>query len=173
MKVSGVRYEVTAQQRHRRHRVKRDRPSWAEEHEHDYSISAPVRIQHIPCVSERAFDMSHPAAITIFCLCAAWCRTCDAYADVFETLSARWPGRARWVWVDVEDQADLLGEVDVENFPSLLVSDAQQVYFYGPVLPHLDVAVRLVERVLAGDVTAPPAGELNALNQRLLAAHPA
>ena len=104
--------------------------------------------------------------LTIYCLCAAWCRTCDAYVEVFESLKQAWPRNVSWVWVDIEDHADLLDDVDVENFPSLLVTSGEYVYFFGPVLPQKAIATQLVERVLAGKIDPQEVNALQALNQR-------
>lgn len=109
--------------------------------------------------------------LIIYCLCAAWCRTCDAYVQVFEALNAAWPGKAQLVWVDIEDSADLLDDVDVENFPCLMVTGDENVYFFGPVLPQLAVATQLVERVLVGKIAPMESAVLRALNQRFIAAN--
>ena len=111
--------------------------------------------------------MPLPSDVTVYCLCAAWCRTCDAYAAVFQALAARWQTRVRCLWVDIEDQADLVGDVDVEAFPCLLIADRAQVYFFGPVLPHASVAAQLIDRVLAGRQAPVADAEVWALGRRL------
>ena len=85
--------------------------------------------------------------LDIVCLCAAWCGTCTAYADTFAQLEAAWPGH-RLRWIDIEDEADRVGDIDVETFPTLLVAHAGQVLFAGPVLPRLSDAQRLIEAQL-------------------------
>jgi hypothetical protein len=70
------------------------------------------------------------------------------------------------VWVDIEEHDALMGDVDVENFPTLLLADAAQVYFFGTVLPHASVAARLVERTLHGDHQPLNAPQAIALFQR-------
>jgi thioredoxin 1 len=85
--------------------------------------------------------------LDIACLCAAWCGTCTAYEATFAELKAAWPGH-RLRWIDIEDEADLVGDIDVETFPTLLVAHAGQVLFAGPVLPRLSDAQRLVEAQL-------------------------
>lgn len=104
----------------------------------------------------------HPdprAAIDVVCLCAAWCGTCREYADPFASLARRYP-QARLHWVDVEDEADLLGDLDVENFPTLLIGVAGQPVFFGVLLPHIQTLERLVQqasglRPLAEDRDSP------------------
>lgn len=50
----------------------------------------------------------------------------------------------RFIWVDIEDEAELVDPVEVENFPTLLVAAAEGVHFFGTVLPHKDTLVRLL-----------------------------
>jgi thiol-disulfide isomerase/thioredoxin len=80
----------------------------------------------------------------VACLCAAWCGTCSSYRASFEQLAARHPDKT-FVWIDVEDRADVVGDLDVENFPTLLLQRADSVAFFGTVLPDPIVADRLVQ----------------------------
>lgn len=80
----------------------------------------------------------------VACLCAAWCGTCGSYRATFEALAARHPDKV-FVWIDIEDQSDVVGDLDVENFPTLLVQRGEQVAFFGTVLPDQNVADRLVQ----------------------------
>jgi thiol-disulfide isomerase/thioredoxin len=89
--------------------------------------------------------MSAPAVVLdVVCLCAAWCGTCREYEATFAELQQALPGH-RYRWIDIEDEADFIGDVDVETFPTLLVAWQGQVMFAGPVLPRLGDAQRLVE----------------------------
>lgn len=80
----------------------------------------------------------------IACLCAEWCGTCREYREGFEALAQRFP-QARFVWLDVEDEADLVDDYDVENFPTLLIQRDEDVLFFGTMLPHHDLLARTVE----------------------------
>jgi thioredoxin-like negative regulator of GroEL len=82
-------------------------------------------------------------AWVVACLCAAWCDTCCQYRSSFETLAARHPDK-HFVWIDIEDEADVVGDLDVENFPTLLIQRRDTVAFFGPVLPDLQLADRLI-----------------------------
>jgi hypothetical protein len=88
--------------------------------------------------------------------------------EVFESLKQACPRNVSWVWVDIEDHADLLDDVDVENFPSLLVTSGEYVYFFGPVLPQKAIAAQLIESVMAGKIDPQAVETLQALNQRFL-----
>lgn len=79
----------------------------------------------------------------VACLCAGWCGTCTGYRAAFDTLAARHPDKM-FVWIDIEDQADVVGELDVENFPTLLIQHQDQVAFFGTMLPDPAIAHRMV-----------------------------
>jgi len=70
----------------------------------------------------------------VACLCAGWCDVCKQYRAGFEALAADFPD-AQFVWIDIEDQADLVGDLDVENFPTILMQREDIVAFYGTMLP--------------------------------------
>ena len=102
---------------------------------------------------------SNPATgpLLVACLCAQWCRTCDAYRDtlVATQLAMRigHPGAAlRFIWVDIEDESELVGDLDIEDFPTILLARGDQVLFFGPVLPHAQTLDRLVRGALAGEL---------------------
>lgn len=79
----------------------------------------------------------------IACLCAAWCDTCRAYRSSFDALAERHPDK-RFVWIDIEDEADVVGDIEVENFPTLLMQRGDVVAFFGTVLPDAKLADRLI-----------------------------
>ncbi|MCD0503479.1 thioredoxin family protein [Bordetella petrii] len=80
----------------------------------------------------------------VACFCAAWCDTCGQYRPKLASLAAAQPRRV-YAWIDIEDHPDLLGDEDVENFPTLLVQIGARVVFYGPMLPHIAHLERLLE----------------------------
>jgi thiol-disulfide isomerase/thioredoxin len=102
------------------------------------------------------------AQLLVACLCAAWCRTCDDYRETFDALARDFRPHARFVWIDIEDDEEALGGVDVVDFPTLLIAHRDQVRFFGPVTPHAQTARQLVQRAshgpLGGVVDAALAG---------------
>ncbi|AVS61788.1 thiol reductase thioredoxin [Paracidovorax avenae] len=90
----------------------------------------------------------------VVCLCAAWCGVCREYGAVFEALRAAHPD-VRFEWVDVEDEEDLAGDLDVETFPTVLVADGIHARFLGPVLPQSGVLARMLT-ALRQEGGAPP-----------------
>jgi thiol-disulfide isomerase/thioredoxin len=93
---------------------------------------------------------SQDAADSLFvaCLCAAWCRTCDDYRGTFDALAREFAAQTRFVWVDIEDDEEALGTVDVADFPTLLIARGEEIRFFGPVTPHVQAARQLVQRAL-------------------------
>jgi thioredoxin 1 len=79
----------------------------------------------------------------VACLCAAWCDVCRQYRSGFESLAAQHPDK-HFIWIDIEDEADIVGDFDVENFPTLLIQRADTVAFFGTVLPETRQANRLL-----------------------------
>jgi thioredoxin 1 len=79
----------------------------------------------------------------VACLCAAWCGTCGSYRALFEQMAARHPDM-HFVWIDIEDQADVVGDLDVDNFPTLLIQRHEVVAFFGTMLPDVGLAERLL-----------------------------
>ena len=82
------------------------------------------------------------------CLCAEWCGTCREYREAFENLAASLP-EVRFRWLDIEDEAERMGDLDVENFPTLLVARDDVVLFFGTMLPHIGHLERLIETLRA------------------------
>ena len=76
----------------------------------------------------------------VACLCAAWCDVCTNYRPGFDELAAQHPDKL-FVWIDIEDRADLIGDFDVENFPTLLIQRGDDVIFYA--LPCRIIASRI------------------------------
>ncbi|MDD0809929.1 thioredoxin family protein [Curvibacter sp. RS43] len=79
----------------------------------------------------------------VVCLCAGWCGVCKEYLPAFDALAARHPDVA-FHWVDIEDDSDAIGDVDIETFPTLLVAHAQSVHHFGPLTPQPEVLARML-----------------------------
>jgi len=73
----------------------------------------------------------------VACLCAEWCDTCAAYRAGFLAMAERFP-RAEFRWVDIE----------VENFPTILVKRGGETLFEGVMLPHHEHLQRLLEKLM-------------------------
>jgi thioredoxin 1 len=83
----------------------------------------------------------------VACLCAEWCDTCVAYRPGFLALAERFP-RAEFRWVDIEGDAEAVEDIDVENFPTILVRRGGETLFHGVMLPHHEHLQRLLEKLM-------------------------
>ncbi|PWW48907.1 thioredoxin [Melaminivora alkalimesophila] len=103
----------------------------------------------------------------LVCLCAQWCGVCREFRPAFEALARE---GLRLEWVDVEDDEDLVGELDIETFPTVLIAEGSRVRFFGTIVPQAGVLTRLLEslRATAGHAAAPDAGA-QALLERIMA----
>ena len=93
--------------------------------------------------------------LLVACLCAAWCGTCRDYAPLLAELGRSLDASLQTRWIDIEDEADLVDGIDVENFPTLLIARGERVLFYGTVLPHAATLQRLAETALANELALP------------------
>jgi protein-disulfide isomerase-like protein with CxxC motif len=109
-------------------------------------------------------------SLHVACLCAAWCRTCESYREVFEAACAELPQAGLHVrWIDIEDQAELIGDLDIETFPTLLIADEAAVRFAGPLTPQPETLKRVLRAHLADARAATVAPEITTLAERLRA----
>lgn len=93
----------------------------------------------------------------VACLCAAWCGTCNEYRSTFAQLAQVRPDW-RFAWVDIEDEADALApfDLDIENFPTLLIAHGDELRFLGTVLPHASTLTRTLAAAREAPLTALP-----------------
>jgi thiol-disulfide isomerase/thioredoxin len=66
----------------------------------------------------------------VACLCADWCDVCKGYQPKFQDLAQSYPD-ILFIWIDIEDQANLVDHLEVDNFPTLLIQQNDIVGFYG------------------------------------------
>ena len=108
--------------------------------------------------------------VHVACLCAAWCRTCESYQQVFEAACAELPQDGLHVrWIDIEDEADLIDDLDIETFPTLLIADDAHVRFAGPLTPQPQTLRRVLRAHLADPRPAQVGADYVELVRRLRA----
>jgi hypothetical protein len=109
-------------------------------------------------VIEGAALVHDPASLLVVCLCAEWCGVCRDYRERFDAvcvlIQADDP-RAQFVWLDVEDEADFLHPLDVENFPTLLIGVDDSPRFWGAITPQAATLERLVRSIAHGTGNPP------------------
>lgn len=90
----------------------------------------------------------------VACLCAAWCGVCRDFLPAFQEQARAHPAM-HFAWVDVEDEDDAMGDVDIETFPTLLVARGDTVLFLGPTPPSGSQLARMLGTLQAQPVAAP------------------
>ncbi len=59
----------------------------------------------------------------------------------------------QWRWTDIEDHDEVLSDMDVQGFPSIVIlSSAGHWCFAGTIEPRMDTLLRLVKSSLAGEL---------------------
>jgi thioredoxin 1 len=90
-------------------------------------------------------------SVLVVCLCAAWCHVCGEFRDTFERLAGANP-HARFIWLDIEDEAALLGDLEIESFPALAVFRDAVPLFYGATPPQEPVVARTLAALFRKDL---------------------
>lgn len=91
---------------------------------------------------------------------------------MFRQLAQDRPG-VQFAWIDVEDEDDAMGDVEVQTFPTLLIAKGSQPLFLGPVPPSAAQTLRMIDRLQAqaepdaGSATAAASGLLGRLQPLL------
>ena len=62
-------------------------------------------------------------------------------------MAERFP-RAEFRWVDIEDDAEAVEEIEVENFPTILVRRGDETLFQGVLPPHHSHLERLLQELI-------------------------
>jgi thioredoxin 1 len=88
------------------------------------------------------------AAPAVVALCAAWCDTCNEFRATLERIAELRPDTL-FLWLDIEDDSDICGDIDIENFPTLAIYRGQRLLHYGVTLPLEGPVSRLVDEILA------------------------
>lgn len=92
-------------------------------------------------------------SLLVACLCADWCGTCSSYRTLFDQLAIQFSG-VRFVWIDIEDESELVDPIEVEDFPTILIASPHHALFFGTVLPHIQTLKRLIESQLVDPARA-------------------
>src|SRR5262245_17319934 len=81
--------------------------------------------------------------LVVISLCAAWCHICGEFRTALERIAAD-RGDAQFVWLDIEDDSDICGDIDVENFPTLAVFRGDVPLHFGVSTPQEATVARLI-----------------------------
>ena len=96
-------------------------------------------------IARGLLEASSPVVVA---LCAAWCDTCNEFRAAFERMARARPAML-FVWLDIEDDSFLCGDIDIENFPTLAIYRGDTLLHFGVSLPHEGTVARLVDEMEA------------------------
>jgi len=97
--------------------------------------------------------------VAVVALCAAWCDTCAEFRNTLDRLAQARPDIV-FVWLDIEDDSAICGDIDIENFPTLAIYRGERLLHYGVSLPQEGTVARLIDELAKrpdGVVSAPQA----------------
>ncbi|WP_114652174.1 thioredoxin domain-containing protein [Polynucleobacter necessarius] len=80
--------------------------------------------------------------------CAEWCGSCREFKEHFNSINA--DGLSK-VWLDIEDEASLINEINIDNLPTILaVSDDGHTYFFGEIPPNKTFLEKILQDISLG-----------------------
>ena len=91
--------------------------------------------------------------LVVISLCAAWCHTCGEFREAFERIAVE-RGDVQFVWLDIEDDHEICGDIDVENFPTLAVFRGDVPVHFGVSTPQEATLARLIDELASRTVPA-------------------
>jgi thioredoxin len=91
--------------------------------------------------------------LVVISLCAAWCHTCGEFREAFERIAAE-RGEVQFVWLDIEDDHEICGDIDVENLPTLAVFRGDVPVHFGVSTPQEATVARLIDELASRTVSA-------------------
>lgn len=116
--------------------------------------STPSRLAPIQRLAAQA--PAHDTPLQVIALCAEWCGTCREFRPMLERIAAAHPD-AVFAWADIEDDAELVGDIDVDNFPTLAIFRDGKPLHFGVSLPLEQVVTRLLQSVAHSQGAVPTA----------------
>lgn len=89
---------------------------------------------------------SDDGTLVVISLCASWCHACAEFREAFERIAMQ-RSSVQFVWLDIEDDHELCGDIDVENFPTLAVFRGDVPLHFGISMPQEATVARLIDRL--------------------------
>jgi thioredoxin 1 len=114
-----------------------------------------VRDSNVGTPQQSRFTWALNAPVWVACLCADWCHICrDLNARI--PADPAWPDSLRWLWVDIEAHAEVLGDWEVDTFPTYLIATDERVLFCAPGPTGTDALLRFLMPYVQGRAPSMP-----------------
>jgi thioredoxin reductase (NADPH) len=84
--------------------------------------------------------------LVVISLCAAWCHVCREFREALERIAVKHED-AQFVWLDIEEDHEVCGDIDVENFPTLAVFRGDVPLHFGVSPPQEATVARLIDEL--------------------------
>ena len=92
-------------------------------------------------------DSLHDGTWILVCFCAGWCHACREYLPQLRELADSRPD-VHFFWVDIEEHGDMIGNLDINKFPTILIQRNNTVAFYSCIHPDARLAERILQSIL-------------------------
>ena len=90
--------------------------------------------------------------LSVVCLCADWCHICEEYQQTFADLACEFENQASLIWLDIEEHEEIVGSLDIDNFPTLLIGTPDDVRFFGAITQIPGTARQLIRKGLLDEL---------------------
>lgn len=88
--------------------------------------------------------------MTLVLFCADWCSSCREFRSSFNALNA--DGLSKY-WVDIDCDAHLLVDINIENLPTVLaISPKGSSWYFGAIPPNQAFLEKLLSDVEMGKI---------------------
>ncbi len=99
-------------------------------------------------------------------LCAQWCAVCRQFKIDIQEFSKQTNNRV--CWLDVETSSEWADEFEIDNFPTILLVDANnQVLFLGSIEPNLNTLAQLIRTLTQQQTSVSVSQEVRHLVERV------
>jgi len=88
--------------------------------------------------------------LLVICLCAAWCYVCNDFQPVVARMALA-DGANRYLWLDIEDDAALADDIEIDNFPTFAVYRGGESLFFGVTRAQEGAVARTIAALAQSD----------------------
>jgi thioredoxin reductase (NADPH) len=81
--------------------------------------------------------------LLVVCLCAAWCYICNEFQPVLARM-AEADAANRYLWLDIEDDAQVADDIEIDDFPTFAVFRRGEPVFFGVSLAREAAVARML-----------------------------